>query len=109
MPKIGLGEYHKPGDGSSFAWDARLIFCEAVQEVAPEILATLRDQVLTGRKDIVTRAKEFNPNEPWLLAQARSTLEAWRVAPELADDPPDRGIGPVFCQWPPSRMRTALN
>ena len=43
--RLGFGEFAPPGELSQSTWDARRIFLEEIEDLAPEVLRALREEV----------------------------------------------------------------
>jgi hypothetical protein len=113
--RLGHGEYTTDRFEQN---DARNLFLIAIQEVAPEVLQWLRDQVLPLYnlkpldpklchvsledaklflpdelwRELQAWAEKFNLREDWLLEQAIDTLAVWRVCPALTQEPIEWGV-----------------
>ncbi len=98
--RLGGGEY----DGGEMAtWEARMRFLDAVADVRPEVLESLRDDVLPlydswdllGPNDVHGDLRDalekwterFNLSFNWVAETALATLRAWFVVyPEALDE-----------------------
>lgn len=95
--RLGPGEYESPEVKLA---EARICFFYAIEEVAPEILAGLRDKVLPCyepgilslamapknlRNALNVWANTFNLNCEWVLEQAFSTLFLWQGCPFMLE------------------------
>ena len=63
--RLGYGAFAGSGEASLVAWDARRVFFEQMEDLAPEVLQTLRDEVLPHYRppDAWTRDPVLPPDE----------------------------------------------